>query len=289
MHISEQKKQVENQAASPGDRAYEVGLSMYSLRQLFQSCGGELDALDYPRFAKETFGITQIDVWDGGLPKSKRQDPDYYLELRKRAELAGANIFLLMAGEVDSCATDLQEQADAFIQQVDLVEILGARYLRVFILTPTSVDRSESLKAADAALRPIADYAASKGVILVVEPQTNNHSADGYYLSRLAVEMNHPSLRLMPDFGKMRETDLYGGTIAMMPYTEVVSAKTLEFSAEGLSREFDYPRLMRSVVDAGFGGIVAIEYEGEELGPVEGVRASQRLLNKLNRRNTCIL
>ncbi len=285
MHISEHKKQEEKRAASVTDGIYEVGLSMYSLRQLFQSCGGELDALDYPRFVKETFGISQIDVWDGGLPMDKRRDPDYYLELKKRAELAGTNIFLLMAGEVDSCSTDLRAQADAFIEQLDLAAILGARYLRVFILTPTSVDLSESLKAADAALRPIADYAASKGVILVVEPQTNNHSSDGHYLSRLAVEMNHASVRLMPDFGKMRETDLYGGTIAMMPFTEVVSAKTLEFSVEGLSCEFDYPRLMRSVVDAGFGGIVAIEYEGEQLGPVEGVRATQLLLNQLNRKS----
>ncbi|MEM9160361.1 MAG: hypothetical protein AAGB46_15050, partial [Verrucomicrobiota bacterium] len=57
------------------EKIYEVGLSMYSLRQLFESRGGDLDALDYPKFAKETFGITEIDVWDGGFPEDKRKDP----------------------------------------------------------------------------------------------------------------------------------------------------------------------------------------------------------------------
>jgi hypothetical protein len=41
---------------------------------------------------------------------------------------------------------------------------------------------------------------------------------------------------------------------------------------------------MKSIVDAGFTGIVSIEYEGKELGPVEGVKATQALLEKLNRK-----
>lgn len=71
-------------AAQKGER-YEVDLSMYSLRQLSQSKGGDLDPLDYPEFAKDTFGITQIDVRDGGFPKKRRGDL-YYCELKRRAD-----------------------------------------------------------------------------------------------------------------------------------------------------------------------------------------------------------
>ncbi|MDG2256058.1 MAG: hypothetical protein P8L49_13985 [Opitutaceae bacterium] len=102
---------------------------------------------------------------------------------------------------------------------------------------------------------------------------------DGVYLAALAKRMDHPALRLMPDFGKMKLDDPYGGTVAMMP-----SAKSHEFDANGMSREFNYTRLMKSIVDAGFTGIVSIEYEGKELGPVEGVKATQALLEKLNRK-----
>ena len=45
--------------AQKGD-VYEIGLSMYSLRQLFEVRGGTLDPLDYPEFAKEKFGFTMI-------------------------------------------------------------------------------------------------------------------------------------------------------------------------------------------------------------------------------------
>lgn len=263
---------------------YEVGLSMYSLRQLFQAKGGELDALDYPRFAKETFGITQIDVWDGGFPADKRTDPEYYRELKKRADAVGSSFFLLMTKAVNSEAKDVTKQAVQFNQQVDFAKILDAEYVRVFLKAPKKTDRAESLKKSAAALKPVADYAQSQGIIIVIEPMPKQHSGDGVFLAELAKSMNHPSLRLMPDFGKMKFDDPYAGTVAMMPYTEVVSAKSHEFTKDGMSREFDYPRLMKSVVDSGFTGIVAIEYEGKELGPVEGVKAAQALLQKLNRK-----
>ena len=46
---------------------------MYSLRQLFRE--GKLNAFEYPRFAKETFGITDIDVWDVDFPRIERTIP----------------------------------------------------------------------------------------------------------------------------------------------------------------------------------------------------------------------
>jgi hypothetical protein len=41
---------------------------------------------------------------------------------------------------------------------------------------------------------------------------------------------------------------------------------------------------MKTVVDSGFNGIVAIEYEGKKLAPVEGVKATQKLLQRFQDR-----
>ena len=79
---------------------YTIGLSMYSLRFLFQD--GSLEVFDYPAFVKKTFGITAIDVWDGAFPKDRKTDPEYYRELKRRSDKAGTDIFLLMAGAVDA-------------------------------------------------------------------------------------------------------------------------------------------------------------------------------------------
>jgi len=260
---------------------YEIGLSMYSIRDLFRS--GELDALDYPDFAKKTFGITKIDVWNGGFPADKKEDPKFYKALKKRADAAGSDIFLVMTGAVNCAPKDLKAQTATFNQQVDFAEILDAKYVRVFLQAPTKLERSVAMKKCVAALKPIADYAQSKGRIIVIEPKPKSYSVSGVFLAELAKKMDHPSLRLMPDFGKMKSDDMYGGTKAMMPYTEVVSAKMHDILADGETVDFDYPRLMKIVSDAGFKGIVAIEYEGKTPGQVEGVKATQKILQKLNR------
>ena len=275
-----QKAGGDGDSAGSAADSYTIGLSMYSLRQLFQS--GELHAFDYPQFAKDTFGITKIDVWEGGFPQDKRDDPEFYRELRARADAAGSEIFLWMAGVVKADSAKPAEralEAQEFFAPIEFAAMLGARYVRVFLGAPDG-DRNTAIGQSIDVLTPIANYAASKGRTIVIEPGASKWSAQGDFLAEVVQAMNHPNCRLMPDFGKMPLEGLYDGTIAMMPYTEVVSAKSHDFDEDGNEVKFDYARLMKSVKDAGFTGIVAIEYEGSNLPPVEGVRATQALLKR---------
>lgn len=261
-------------------KTYTIGLSMYSLRQLFQN--GKLDALDYPEFAKKTFGITEIDVWDGGFPADKRTDMEYYKELKKRSDAAGTNIFLVMTGAVDANGKTADERKLAgmkFSLAVDQAVVLGSDFVRVFLLAP-DLERDVAITNSIEALAPLADYAKSKGIIIVIEPGSSKWSKQGPFLADLAKKMDHPALKLMPDFGKMQYDDPYGGTVAMMPFSISVSAKSYNFDKDGNETTLDYTRLMKSVNDTNYKGIVAIEYEGEKLGPVEGVKATQKLLQR---------
>ncbi|MEM0964911.1 MAG: sugar phosphate isomerase/epimerase family protein [Verrucomicrobiota bacterium] len=261
---------------------YEIGLSMYSLRQLFQS--GELHAFDYPDFAKEKFGITKIDVWDGGFPDGWKNDPNFIPELRSRAEAAGSEIFLVMAGIVNatpSADKALERNGLKYKSYVDMAEALGSEYVRVFVKVDNSAPDEESIRRAAVALGALADYALPKGVTIAIEP-TPRSTPLGSYLATLVETVDRPNCRLMPDFGKMKGTDFYQGTEDMMPYTVVVSAKGHDFKPDGTQKDFDYPRLMEIVRKAGFTGIVAIEYEGKNLGPVEGVQAMKALLEAGN-------
>ena len=260
---------------------YSIGLSMYSLRFLFRD--GDIGVLDYPAFAKETFGISDIDVWDGAFPENRKKDPAYYLEMRRRSDLAGTNIFLLMAGAVDAggkTSNDRQAQAEIFKHPINHAVLLGSKFVRVFLKAPDS-DREMALAQSIETLEPIADYAKRCGIIIAIEPGASEWAKQGSFLADLAREMDDPNLRLMPDFGKMKDHDPYGGTEAMMPYTSVVSAKSHNFDSEGNEVDFDYDRLMKTIVSSGFRGIVAIEYEGKVIPPVEGVRATQKLLQRL--------
>jgi len=251
-----------------------IGLSQYSLRQLF---GKTLDVMDYPRFARETFGITEIDVWEGGLPGDRRDDPKFLRELKRRAEDEGSNIFLWMTSPVDA-RTDAQDQFSRFRQPIENASVLGCRYVRIFLRAPNDPQKASAERCAEV-LAPIADYARDRQIILAIEPGASKLSANGEFLAQLMEVLDHDHCRLMPDFGKFRG-DVYAGTEAMMPHSVVVSAKSHDFDKQGDEKRFDYDRLMKIVVESGFEGIVAIEYEGSRLSPVEGVTATQKLLQR---------
>ncbi len=258
--------------------SYTIGLSMYSLRNLFKD--GSLKPLDYPDFAKKTFGVTEIDIWDGGFPEDKRNDPEFYKELKARADKAGTNIFLVMAGAVNAEGETAEERKTGGDEQrryVDHADILGSKFVRVFLKAPEG-KRKDAINKSIEALTPLADYAKEKGVKLVIEPGASQWARDGHFLAALARQMDHPACRLMPDFGKL--SDPYCGTVAMMPYADSVSAKSWNFDEEGNEKSLSYFRLIRSLNDVEYDQIIAVEYEGEEMSPVEGVKATIKLLER---------
>jgi sugar phosphate isomerase/epimerase len=257
-----------------------IGLSQYSLKALFAE--RKLDPLDYPAFARKEFGLTELDLWEGGLPADRLDDDRYLAELRKRAAGAGTNLFLLMAGVVDATggtgkAKKRAKPAD-HQRSIERCVQLGVRYVRFFV-SASDGDRSVALSRCADALVPLADFAKARGITIAIEPGASVHTQDGAFLGEMAARVNHPNCRLMPDFGKLRG-DIYAGTQAMMPHSVVISAKTHEFDAAGNQIEFDYFRLMKIVAAAGFRGIVAIEWEGKKLDPVAGVHASKRLIER---------
>ncbi len=142
-----------------------------------------------------------------------------------------------------------------------------------------SDEQAEAVARCVDALRPLAERAVTQGITLLIEPGSSKLSAQGPFLAEVMAQLQHPGCKLMPDFGKL-SGDVYAGTCAMLPQTAVVSAKMHNFNPDGGQIEFDYFRLVRIIHESGFSGIIAIEWEGKGLTPVEGVKASQRLIQR---------
>lgn len=264
--------------AAPAARP-RIGLSQYSLRPLLDA--GELDPLDYPAFARRTFGLTELDVWEGALPKGRLDDAKYLGELKRRATDAGTNLFLLMTRVIDAAAPDSAARlarAKTHFPAFDRAAALGCQYLRFFLRAP-KLERAAAFEPCLEVLRLLSERAKTYGLKVILEPGSSELTQQGDFLAELMTRLRLPECCLMPDFGKMRG-DIYEGTRMMMPYTEVVSAKMHEFDAAGNQVEFDYVRLMKIVTQAGFRGVIAIEWEGKGLDSVAGVRASQRLIER---------
>ena len=257
-------------------KRFTLGLSQYSLRALLRD--GSLDALDFPKFTVDQFGIKAIDLWEGGLPKDKLDDSKYLARMRKKAEQAGTDLFLLMSGALDASKEKREASSARISKSFDRASQLGAPLVRIFLKAP-GTDSGEGLKASVEALKPLADDAAKKNLIIAIEPGASELSQKGAFLAKVATKLNHPALKLMPDFGKLKG-NVYEGTEAMLPHTITVSCKMHSFDKDGNQPDFDYPRLMKMIKQSKYKGILAIEWEGNALKSVPGVLASKKLIEK---------
>ena len=257
-------------------KRFTLGLSQYSLRALLRD--GSLDALDFPQFTVDQFGIKAIDLWEGGLPKDKLDDAKYLSNMRNRAENAGTDLFLLMSGALDASKEKRQASSARISKSFDRAVQLGAPLVRIFLKAPGS-DSAKGLEASVEALKPLADEAAQKKLTIAIEPGASELSQKGAFLAKVATKLNHPALKLMPDFGKLKD-NVYKGTEAMLPHTITVSCKMHSFDQDGNQPDFDYPRLMKMIKQSKYKGILAIEWEGSALKPIPGVKASKKLIER---------
>jgi sugar phosphate isomerase/epimerase len=255
---------------------FTIGLSQYSLRAMLKD--GSLAAEDFPAFTADSFGIKAIDFWEGGIPKDKLDDAAYLAGLRKRADDAGTDLFLLMTGALDASPKKRKASLAKILPSVGRADTLGARFLRVFLKAPGG-DEAAVLPLCVEALKPLCDAAAKKNIVVAIEPGASKLSARGAFLAKVFTALNHEACCLMPDFGKQKG-NVYDGTEAMLPYTKTISCKMHSFDDAGNQPDFDYARLMKMIAGSDYRGILAIEWEGHILQPVPGVKAAQALIAK---------
>ena len=90
----------------------------------------------------------------------------------------------------------------------------------------------------------------------------------------------------LPDFGNFslgngQEYDRYKGVKEMMPYAKAVSAKSHDFDEQGNETHTDYKRMLKIVWDAGYHSFLGIEYEGDKLSEPDGIRATKKLIERV--------
>lgn len=266
------------------DSLFDISLAQWSLhRTLFD---GDLDNLDFARTARQEFGIGAVEYVNQFFME-KAKNRKYLKKMKKRADDAGVRSLLIMCdgeGALGDADADAREEAvENHHKWIDAAAFLGCHSIRVNARSSGSYD--EQLKRAADGLRSLAEYGAEKEINVIVE----NHgglSSNGEWLAAVMERVDHPRCGTLPDFGNFQiregETyDRYTGVEELMPYAKGVSAKTHEFDDAGNEVNTDYLRMMRIVLDAGYRGYVGIEYEGDQLGEYEGIRATKSLLEKV--------
>lgn len=263
---------------------YGISLAQWSINNSI--FGGDIDARDFAKVAKEKCGISAIEYVNQFF-MDKAKDEKYIGDLKKRADDHGVKSLLIMVDREgrlgDPDAKKRSQTVDNHKKWVDAAAQLGCHSIRVNAASAGSYE--EQIKLAADGLAKLTDYAAKPGLNVIVE----NHgglSSNGAWLASVMKTVDNPRCGTLPDFGNFRIGgdewyDRYQGVEELMPYAKAVSAKSYDFDADGNDIRTDFTKMMKIVLDAGYRGYVGIEYEGHGLPEIEGVIATRKLLERV--------
>jgi L-ribulose-5-phosphate 3-epimerase len=263
---------------------FKISLAEWSLhRALFAK---QLDHLDFAKVAKNDYGISAVEYVNQFF-KDKAEDRKYLAEMKKRAGDQGVESRLIMIdGEGalgDPDESKRKQAVENHYKWVEAAKFLGCKIIRVNAQSSGSYE--EQLGRAADGLRRLTEFGASHRIDVIVE----NHgglSSNGAWLAAVIKKVNHKRCGTLPDFGNFslgegKEYDRYKGVTEMMPYAKAVSAKSFDFDEKGNETLIDYNRMMKIVLGAGYHSFMGIEYEGDRLSEPEGIRATKKLLERL--------
>lgn len=277
----------------------EISLAEWSLHRALKS--GKIDHLDFPRIAKNDFGIGVVEYVNGFFGgknmtfKQAAKDKAYLSELLKRSKDAGVINHLLMVDEEGSLAIPKDDErliaVDNHKKWIEAAKFLGCKTVRLNL--HGAGDTEDKKKASIDSLSRLGEFAGPMHVNVVVE----NHGSDsskGSWLADIMRQVNKENVGTLPDFGNFCIThpwgttqdgcenayDKYKGVEEMMPFAKAVSAKSYDFGPDGEQPMIDYKRMLSIVKASGFKGYIGIEFEGNTQPEEEGIRKTQALLKK---------
>jgi sugar phosphate isomerase/epimerase len=263
---------------------FKISLAEWSLHRRLR--GGELDNLDFPALTKNEFGIDCVEYVNVFF-MDKAQDTTYLSELKRRCDDLGVTSGLIMCdaegnlGDPNDAART--KAVENHYKWVEAAKYLGCHSIRVNARSEGSYD--EQLQLAVDGLGRLSEFAAQYGLNVIVE----NHgglSSNGAWLTAVMQQVGRSNCGTLPDFGNFQTSpgewyDRYQGVRELMPYAKAVSAKSHEFDADGNETETDYVKMLQIVMDAGYHGYIGIEYEGADPDELQGIRLTQRLMERV--------
>ena len=224
-------------------------------------------------------------------------DEPFWMEMEQRAHGEGVESLLIMVDDEgdlgDPNPEKRKEAAQNHEKWVNAAKLLGCHSIRVNAFGSGTKEEMHDYLADG--LSKLCEYSGKEGINILIE----NHglySSDAQWVTKVIDTVNSPYLGTLPDFGnwctnekwgstkggKCTESyDIYQGVKEFMPYAKGVSAKSYDFNADGTAQGIDYAKMITIVKEAGYDGYIGVEYEGEEMGEPDGIKATKALIKKV--------
>ena len=219
---------------------------------------GHWKNLDFPRIAREDFGINGIEFVNT-LFESPTEG--YLKVLKQNAANHGVILVLIMVDEEgDGCADTKQGRKQFEINHrkwVDVAHYLGCHAIRTNCRGLESADKQQALEWAAESYNMLLDYASPSGISIVIE----NHggvSNDPDWMIALMKKVNNLKFGTFPDWrSPSADFDNYTYLQKTLPYAKGMSYRnqpTEELTA----------KMIKLSQDGGYRGWYGIESSGRE-------------------------
>jgi L-ribulose-5-phosphate 3-epimerase len=263
---------------------FKISLAQWSWhRRLRGQQQPKMDNLDFAANARK-FGVEAVEYVNQFF-MDKAEDTSYLAQMKKRAKDNGVESVLIMCdGEGNLGDPDSQRRTRAVenhYKWLEAAKYLGCHSIRVN--AGSSGTYEEQLALAADGLQRLSEKAVEYNLNVIVE----NHgglSSNSQWLTRVINKVGLPNCGTLPDFGNFPPVaDKYVSVEMLMPFAKGVSAKSYDFNEQGDETKIDFYRMMKIVVDSGYNGYVDIEYEGNRLSEDDGIIATKKLLEKIQK------
>lgn len=295
----------------------EIAIQMYSFGPEIMQ--GKFNILDFPKFIRDKFQVKGAEYWS--IPFMGNENDDTFLKTLKEKSIdSNTDNLLILVDNINlqtmksgpSLASSIKKEREESInfhkKWIDVAKKIDCHSIRVNLHSNES-DESKILDNASESISQLIEYSKNDKINIVIE----NHggiTADADWLVSLIENINSKYVGSLPDFGSLNfcirrgdldfenlnktcanQYDKYEGVTKLMPYAKGVSAKSMQFDANGEEVSTNFSRMIKIISESNYKGYLTIEYEGammemmgntneKFLSPNEGILATQNLLKK---------
>ncbi len=255
--------------ATPRMVTDDISLAQWALVQEIRE--GKWKTLDFPRIAREDFGINGIEFVNTlfEVPTAS-----YLQELKQNAEDQGVKMVLIMVDdEGETCTPSIKERAQTVINHqkwIDIAHFLGCHSIRTNCRGPENAPKEEALKWAADSYNMMLEYSMQAKIGIVIE----NHgglSNDADWMTKLFMEVDNCYFGSYPDWrGGPGQTDFDNVEYLrkMLPFASGQSYRN-QVNEELTAQMIQISR------DAGYRGWYGIESSGRD-----AIRKGKEILSK---------
>lgn len=235
-----------------------------------------LSLLEVPHWYRERFGIRQLEFWSHHFESLERP---YLEELRARIRQAGGVLVNVQVdAPYDLASTDdgVRQQSLATVREwIDAAALLGSRAIRV---NPGKA--GGSVERSIASLTEVNAYCRRKNLPLLTENHFGLEMDPDVHL-RIREAAGPDNLYTLPDFGNYPVETMWESLAKIVPHAYVISAKAVDFDADGQHVSYDFDRCIRMCEQAGFRGIYLVEQWSRREQPLDAESIADWLIARV--------